>query len=98
MAKTRVLVSLLTDGQEFQRLQAADATEAAAQHGFEVEIAFAENNGVIQIQQLFKAIHARPEDPPRVIIVEPVTAYGLERPARNPLKSPLHSSLLHPTA
>lgn len=87
MAKTRVLVSLLTDGQEFQRLQAADATEAAAQHGFEVEIAFAENNGVIQIQQLFKAIHARPEDRPRAIIVETVTGEGLERVARNAVKA-----------
>jgi ribose transport system substrate-binding protein len=87
MTKTRVLVALLTDEQDFQRLQAADAKEVAQQHGLDVEIAFAGNNGVAQIQQLFKAIHAAPEDRPRAIVVETVVGEGLERVARNAVKA-----------
>src|SRR3954465_10155428 len=87
MAKTRVLVALLTDDQEFQRLQAADAREVAQHHGLDIEVAFAGNNGVAQIQQLFKAIHAAPEERPRAILVETVTGEGLERVARNAVKA-----------
>jgi ABC-type sugar transport system substrate-binding protein len=87
MGKARVFVSLLAQDQEFQRLQAADATETAAHHGLDVEIAFAENNGVVQIQQLFKAIHAPAEERPRAIVVETVTGEGLERVARNAVRA-----------
>lgn len=87
MAKARIFVSLLTEDQEFQRLQAVDATEAAAHNGLDVEIAFAENNGVLQIQQLFRVIHAPADDRPRAIIVETVTGEGLERVARNAVRA-----------
>jgi ABC-type sugar transport system substrate-binding protein len=87
MTKARVLVSLLTDQEEFQRLQAADATTTAAQHDLDVEVAFAENNGVVQIQQLFKAIHAPAEERPTAIVVETVTGEGLERVAGAAVKA-----------
>jgi ABC-type sugar transport system substrate-binding protein len=87
MAKTRVLVSLLTADEEFQRLQATDAADTGQQHGLEVEVAFAENNGVVQIQQLFRAIHAAPEERPAAIVAETVTGEGLERVARNAVKA-----------
>jgi len=61
MPNARVLVSLLTDQEEFQRLQAEDAKATAALHGLDVEVLFAENNGVVQIQQLFRAVHAPAE-------------------------------------
>src|SRR6187455_1359397 len=70
MPRARALVSLLTDQQEFQRLQAAEATATAALHDIEAEVVFAENNGVVQIQQLFKAIHAPAGERPAAIIVE----------------------------
>ena len=82
MPNARVLVSLLTDQEEFQRLQAADAKATAELHGLDVEVVFAENNGVVQIQQLFRAVHAAAEARPTAIIVETVTGEGLERVAR----------------
>lgn len=87
MAKVKVLVSLLTDQEEFQRLQATDATATGALHDLHVDVVFAENNGVVQIQQLFKAVHAPPEQRPAAIIVETVTGEGLERVARSAVKA-----------
>jgi ribose transport system substrate-binding protein len=83
----RLVVSLLAADQEFQQLQAADARESAARHGLEVEVAFAENNPVVQIQQLYKAVHAPAEERPAAIVVETVTGEGLERVARNAVKA-----------
>jgi ABC-type sugar transport system substrate-binding protein len=87
MPNPRVLVSLLTDQQDFQRLQAADAKATAERHGLDVEVVFAENNGVVQIQQLFRAVHAAVEDRPTAIVVETVTGEGLERVARGAVKA-----------
>ena len=42
----KVVVSLLTEEQEFQQMQAADARETASRLGLEVEVLFAENNAV----------------------------------------------------
>jgi ABC-type sugar transport system substrate-binding protein len=78
----RVLASFLTQDQEFQRLQAEDARQTAAREGLRIEVLFAENNAVLQIQQLFGAIHAAPEQRPAAIVVETVAGEGLERVAR----------------
>ena len=87
MPNARVLVSLLTEQEEFQRLQAEDAKATAALHGLDVEVLFAENNGVVQIQQLFRAVHAPAEERPTAIVVETVTGEGLERVARGAVKA-----------
>jgi len=60
--RPRVLVGLLSERLEFQRLQAEDARSTAARRGLDVEVVFAENNAVLQIQQLYRAIHRPPED------------------------------------
>jgi ABC-type sugar transport system substrate-binding protein len=78
----RVLASFLTQDQEFQRLQAEDARRAAAREGLQIEVLFADNNAVLQIQQLYAAIHAAPEQRPCAIIAETVAGEGLERVAR----------------
>ena len=54
----KVVVALLNAEQEFQQLQAKDARETAARLKLDVEVAFAEGHAVVQIQQLFKHIHA----------------------------------------
>ncbi len=79
----KVVVALLTAEQEFQQLQARDARGAAARLGLEVEVLFAEGNAVLQIQQLFKQIHAPEGDRPVAIVVEATTGEGLERVAKN---------------
>ncbi len=83
----KTVVSLLTAEQEFQQMQAADARAAAARLALEVEVEFAEGHAVVQIQQLFRHIHAPEADRPVAIVVEPTTGEGLERVARNAVKA-----------
>jgi len=83
----KVVVALLDAEQEFQQLQAKDARESAARLKLDVEVAFAEGHAVVQIQQLFKHIHAPEAERPVAIVVETATAEGLERVARNAVKA-----------
>jgi ABC-type sugar transport system substrate-binding protein len=79
----RVLVSLLSEEQDFQVMQAEDAREVGRRLDLDVEVVFAESHAVMQIQQLFKAIHAPEEERPAAIVVEPTVGEGFERVARN---------------
>ncbi len=82
----KVVVALLNAEQEFQQLQAKDARDTAARLGLETEVSFAEGHAVVQIQQLFKHIHAPEAERPAAIVVEAATAEGLERVARNAVR------------
>ena len=79
----RVVVSLLAEQQEFQRLQAEDAREAGVRTGIEVEVFFAENNTVRQIYHLLSCISAPEAERPAAIFIEPVSSEGVERVARS---------------
>jgi ABC-type sugar transport system substrate-binding protein len=79
----RVFVSLLSEEQDFQVMQAADAREVGARLGLEVEVAFADGHAVVQSQQLLKAVHAPEAERPVAIVVEPTVGEGFERVARN---------------
>jgi ribose transport system substrate-binding protein len=83
----RVVVGLLSDQQEFQLMQAADARETAQRAGLTAEVVFADNNAVLQIHQLFKEIHAPEGERPAAIVAETVTGEGLERVARNAVRA-----------
>lgn len=83
----KVVVALLNAAQEFQQLQAKDARETAARLGLDVEVVFADGHAVIQIQQLFRHIHAPEAERPAAMVVEATTAEGLERVARNAVKA-----------
>jgi ABC-type sugar transport system substrate-binding protein len=78
-----VLVSLLSQEQDFQIMQAEDARETGRRLGLDVEVTFAESHAVVQIQQLFKAIYAPEGERPAAIVVEPSVGEGFERVARN---------------
>jgi ABC-type sugar transport system substrate-binding protein len=80
-ARRSILVSLLAQDQEFQRLQADDARAAAARAGLDAEVVFADNSAILQIQQLYRAIHRPAEARPAAIVVETVVGEGLERVA-----------------
>jgi len=84
---TRVVVGLLSDQQEFQLIQAADARDSAARAGLAVEVVFADKNAVQQIHQLFREIHKPEGERPAAIVVETVTGEGLERVARNAVRA-----------
>ena len=84
MAASRpsILVSLLAEDQEYQRLQADDARATATRAGFDADVVFADNSAILQIQHLYRAIHRPLEARPAAIVVETVVGEGLERVAR----------------
>jgi ribose transport system substrate-binding protein len=71
MNKLSVVVSLITDDNDFQLEQAASAQTAAVQLGASIEIVYAENDAVHQTQQVLKFIQ-EPSKRPDAILVEPV--------------------------
>jgi len=72
----KIVVSLPEKENEYQLLQAVEARAAARRLGFTVELLYADNGGVAQIQQLYKAIHGQPS--PQALVVEPIAVGGLE--------------------
>jgi len=81
----RILVSLTSDKQEFQVSQAAEAERVGERLGIPVEVAYADENAVLQIHQLFERINGPAEQRPLAFVVEPVKDEGLERLCRNAL-------------
>lgn len=80
------MLGLVDEGQEFQRLQAEDARSAAAQGGLDIEVLYAENNAVVQIQQLYQVVHVPADRRPSAVIVHTVAGEGLERLARTAVR------------
>ena len=80
MNKLSVVVSLITDDNDYQLEQAASAQAAAVQLGASVEIIYADNDAVQQTQQILKFIQ-EPSKRPDAILVEPVGT-GMSQIAR----------------
>jgi ABC-type sugar transport system substrate-binding protein len=80
--RPKILLSLLTDQEDYQRLQAEAAQAAATREGVELEILYAEKNAVTQIQQIFRAVSRPAETRPAVMIVQSVAVTGMEGAAR----------------
>ena len=94
----KIVVALLNEDQEFQQLQAQDAREVARRLGLELEVHFAQGHAVVQIQQLFKHIHAPEAERPLALVVEPAASEGLERVARNAVKAGVGWVLINSSA
>jgi len=71
MKKLSVLVSLVTEDNDFQREQAASAQAAALKLGAQVKITYAGNDAVQQTQQILSFIQ-NPNLRPDAILAEPV--------------------------
>ena len=71
MNKLNIVVSLITDDNDYQLEQAASAQAAAMKLGASVEIVYAANDAVHQTQQILKFIQ-EPTKRPDAIMVEPV--------------------------
>jgi ABC-type sugar transport system substrate-binding protein len=65
-----VCVNLLNSHQEFQLAQAEAARDAGARLGASVEIQFAENSPIVQIQQLLACVNRPREARPLAVVVE----------------------------
>jgi ribose transport system substrate-binding protein len=66
--------------------------------GLEIDVHFAQGHAVVQIQQLFKHIHADAAARPVALVVEPTAGDGLERVARNAVKAGVGWILINASA
>jgi ribose transport system substrate-binding protein len=71
MDKPTFLVSLMTQENDYQVEQAASAQAAAAKLGVNLQIVYANNDAVLQTQQILKFVQ-EPSERPDAILVEPV--------------------------
>ena len=82
MKRLRVVVSLITQDNDFQVEQAAAAEDAARKLGVDVEILYADSDSIQQSQQVLSFVQAKPESRPDGIILEPVGGPALPQVAR----------------
>jgi len=82
MQKLRFVASLTTNDNDYQMEQAAAAQEAAKRLNLELEILYAENDAILQSQQLLKIIESNSGSHPDGIIFEPVGGTALPQVAK----------------
>ena len=82
MPKSKFLVSLTTNQNDYQIEQAQSAEQGARKFGVDIEVVYADNDAINQSTQILKAIQAAPEDRPDAIIFEPVGGTALPQVAR----------------
>lgn len=82
MKPLRVLLSLITQNNDFQLEQAASARVAAQDIGIDLEIVYADSDTITQSTQLLRAIQADPLLRPSAIVFEPVGGTALPQVAR----------------
>lgn len=82
MKRLRVVVSLITQDNDYQVEQAAAAEEAARRLGVEVEILYADADSIQQSQQILKYVQAPADARPDGIIFEPVGGLALPQVGR----------------
>jgi ABC-type sugar transport system substrate-binding protein len=82
MKRLRVVVSLITQDNDFQVEQAAAAEDAARRLGVDCEILYADNDSIQQSQQILKFVQVDASARPDGIILEPVGGTALPQVAR----------------
>ena len=80
--KPTIVVSLLTQDNDYQVEQAASPEEAARNLGVGVQVLYADNDSIQQSQQILKFIQGDAELRPDGIILEPVGGTGLPQVAK----------------
>jgi ribose transport system substrate-binding protein len=94
MTKLRFVVSLITDGNDYQRQQASVAQEAAVRLGVELQTLFAKNDAIHQSQQLLDIIQARDAGIDG-IIVEPASRTAFPKVAQAAVASEIACVVLN---
>ncbi|HXU14493.1 MAG TPA: substrate-binding domain-containing protein [Terriglobales bacterium] len=87
MKRLRIVVSLITQDNDYQVEQAAAAEEAARRLAVDVEILYADADSIQQSQQILKFVQAAPEARPDGIIFEPVGGLALPQVGRAAVSS-----------
>jgi ribose transport system substrate-binding protein len=80
--KLKFVISLTTKDNDYQIEQATAAQEATAKLNVDLEILYAENDAILQSQQLLKIIQSGSEAHPDGIIFEPVGGTAMPQVAR----------------
>ncbi len=82
MKRLHVVVSLITQDNDYQVEQAAAAEESARRLGVDVEVLYADADSIQQSQQILKYVQAPAEARPDGIIFEPVGGLALPQVGR----------------
>jgi ribose transport system substrate-binding protein len=81
MKRLRIVVSLITQDNDFQVEQAVAAEEAARRLGVDVQVLYADSDSIQQSQQILKFVQANAGARPDGIILEPVGGPALPQVA-----------------
>src|SRR5688500_7958521 len=71
MTQLRVLLSLVTTDNDYQREQASAAQTAASRTGIDLRVIYAGGDAITQTKQLLALLQMPADDRPNVIVVEP---------------------------
>ncbi len=82
MKKLRFVLSLTTNDNDYQMEQATCAEEAARRLNVDVQILYADNDAILQSQQLLKIIQSNSDSHPDGIIFEPVGGTAMPQVAK----------------
>jgi len=82
MPKPRLLLSVTNDNNDYQIEQVKGAREAAFRLGADLEVVYAQDDGILQSQQLLQRVQSAAESRPNVIIFEPAGSTTLPHVAR----------------
>jgi ABC-type sugar transport system substrate-binding protein len=74
MTRLRILLSLITANNDYQREQAAVAQQTAQRLDIDLRVIFAESDSVLQAKQILEALQAPVEERPSAVVVEPAGA------------------------
>src|SRR5271165_3674263 len=95
MRKMKILVSLITNNNDYQIEQAQDAERTAHKFDVLLEILFADNDAVNQSTQILRAIQVAPEARPNAVVMEPAGGTGLPQVARAAVNSGIGWAVLN---
>ena len=82
MDELRIVVSLITEDNDFQMEQAAAAEEAAGKFGVTLDVLYADGDSIQQSQQILTFVQSSKDQRPDGIILEPVGGTALPQVAR----------------
>ena len=82
MRKSRFLVSLTTNDNDYQLEQARAAEAAARKFNLDLQILYADNDPINQSTQILKAVQSVPDQRPDAVVFEPVGGTALPLVAR----------------
>jgi ABC-type sugar transport system substrate-binding protein len=84
---TRLMLGLVNDVSEYQRLVKSDTEAAARRHGFSVEVQNGEDNVTTQIRQIRDCIRRPPEERPYAILAFPARDASVDKVAQEAVRA-----------